>query len=404
MKPLSVSLITTATAVTATLLLGGASASSLAAEPAQNNYLLANRPVVDNEIRIGMSLPLTGPSAQVGSDLKAGVEASFKMVNDAGGIAGRKLKLVAYDDHYEPLRTVNNLEKLINQDRVFALCSTYGTPTTTATLAMLRDAKLPLVGCFTGAESLRTNIHPYVFHLRSGYLQESTGLVEHLVEDYGAKKIAVVVQNDGFGDAVTKSVQTALTARGLKLVATVKFVRNSLDVEQAVEELIAAQPEAVIIGGVAAPAAEIVRLARERKFQPYFCSVSFVGAESFLQQAGPAAEGVVISQVVPSPYDAATADATAYQKALKASLNGEPSYAGYEGYLNAQIIVNALRKCGKDLTTDSFLQAMQGTEFNLAGQFFTYGPAYRQGFKQVFFTCVRNGKIETVETFPPHQR
>ena len=399
MKPLPVSLITAVTAATL-LLVGG---TCPAAEPAQNNYLLVNRPVGNDEIKIGMTLPLSGPSAHVGADLVAGCEASFKAVNDAGGIAGRKLKLVAYDDHYEPLRTVLNLEKLINQDRVFALCSTYGTPTTTATLTMLRDAKLPLVGCFTGAESLRTNIHPYTFHLRSGYLQETTGLVEHLVNDYGAKKVAVVVQNDGFGDAVTKSVQTALTARGLNLAATVKFVRNSVDVEQAVEELIAARPEAVIIGGVAAPAAEIVKLSRERNFQPYFCAVSFVGAEDFLQRAGPAAEGVAISQVVPSPYDASSSDAAAYQKALKASLGGNPSYAGYEGYLNAQVIVNALRRCTRDLTTDSFLQAMQGDQFNLAGQVFTYSPAYRQGFKQVFFTCVRNGKIETVESFPPRQ-
>ena len=400
MKSLPARLITTVTA--ATLLLGGGTCP--AAEPAQNNYLLVNRPVGGDEIKIGMTLPLSGPSAQVGADLRAGCEASFKAVNDAGGIAGRKLKLVVYDDHNEPLRSVVNVEKMINQDQVFALCNSYGTPTTNATLGLLNDAKLPLVGCFTDGESLRSSVTPYVFHLRFNFLQETTSIVEHLVADCGAKKVAVVVQNDSFGDVMVKSAQRTLAERNLNLAATTRFVRNSVDVGRAVDELIAAQPDAVIIGGAAAPAAEIVKLARERGFRPYFCTVSFVGAEDFLQRAGPAAEGVVISQVVPSPYEDAAPNTAAYRKALQALPGVVPSHAGFEGYYNAQTIVDALRLCARDLTTESFFKALQEGQLDVEGQLNSTDVSPRQPFRQVFFTNVHDGKLETINTFPPLRR
>ena len=400
MKPLPARLITTVTAATL-LLVGG---TCPAAEPAQNNYLTVNRPVGNDEIKIGMTLPLSGPSAQVGADLRAGCEASFKAVNDAGGIAGRKLKLVVYDDHYEPLRSVVNVEKMINQDRVFALCNSYGTATTTATLGLLSDAKLPLVGCFTDNESLRNNVSPYVFHLRFTYLQETNGLINHLTTDCSAKKVAVVVQDDTFGDVMAKSVQRALAERGLGLAVTTKFIRNSVDVGRAVDDLIAAQPDAVIIGGGAASAAEIVKLARERGFRPYFCAVSFVGAEDFLQHAGPAAEGVVISQVVPSPYEDAAPNAAAYRKALQALSGATPSHAGFEAYLNAQLLVAALRECARDLTTDSFLKSLQDNQNEAESQVFSMDASPRQPFRQVFFTRVNNGKLESIDSFPSRQR
>ena len=191
--------------------------------------------VTDNEIRIGQSAVLSGPSANLGLEMKAGVEACFKAVNDRGGIGGRMLRLLTLDDGYEPERCAANTAKLITGERAFALLGYVGTPTCNAALPVFTASKVPFIGAFTGASSLRTPFNPNIFNVRAGYLDEGAPIVKQLTTF--ATKVAIFHQNDAYGNAVRESIERALKAQGLEPVAIATVERNSLDVRQATDVL-----------------------------------------------------------------------------------------------------------------------------------------------------------------------
>ena len=168
--------------------------------------------VTDTEITFGMSAPFSGPAKELGRAMKIGIDIAFSAVNDQGGVNGRKLKLIALDDGYEPARTVPNTKKLIEQDKVFALVGYVGTPTSVPAIPVFTEAKVPFVGPFTGAESLRTPFNRYIFHVRASYYDETDKIVEQVVS-IGGKNIAVFYQNDAYGQAGLKGVELAMTKR-----------------------------------------------------------------------------------------------------------------------------------------------------------------------------------------------
>ncbi|MBV9658569.1 MAG: ABC transporter substrate-binding protein [Verrucomicrobia bacterium] len=393
-------------ALSAALLLAATAAGLLspqighAGEARAATYLTLDRPVGAEEIKIGLCNAQTGRIASLGSGAKLGVEALFAQVNAAGGVNGRKLRLVAYDDLYEPLNSVVATNKLINDDRVFALCSTVGTPTTQAVVPMLNEAGLPLVGALSGAESLRNPANPLVFNVRAGYAQETQALVDHLVADCGVKKIAVFVQADGYGDAITRGVERALKSHALALAGRGAYVRNSTDVDDALAALTAAQPEAVIMGGSYPACAAFVKAAQQQaNFAPYYCSVSFVGTEPFIAAAGGAAEGVYISQVMPDPLDASNALVKDYQAAMRAMGQSVFTYSSLEGYANAWVLVEGLRAAGQELTVEKFIGALESLQLDLGGQPCAFGPSNRQGLRQIYLTKITGGKAVPVAGF-----
>ena len=210
---------------------------------------LAENGVTQNEIVIGMSNALSGPASGLGTGLKAGATAYIDMVNAAGGVNGRKIRLISYDDGYEPERTVVMTRKLVNQDKVFALFGFVGTPTSAAAVPYATKMGVPYIAPFTGAEFLRTPVSPFVFNVRASYFDETEGMVEHLTKDLGIKKIGVFIQDDGYGNAGKAGVNRALNKRGMRLAGEGKYIRNTTDVDAGLNALKAANPEAVIMVG-----------------------------------------------------------------------------------------------------------------------------------------------------------
>ncbi len=384
-----------------------AAVAVLAALPAPGRaaetYLNQNRPVSSAELKIGLSNAQSGRSGGLGTEVRRGCEAFFKKVNTAGGIHGRQVTLVAYDDRYEPLPCMVNTERLINADGVFALCNYVGTPTARAAQPMVDEARIPLVGLLTGAASLREPVDPYVFNVRASYNEETEALVDRLTRDRRAARIAVFVQHDGYGDAVQAGVEKALAKRGLTLVAAGTYTRNTVEVDAGLATLEAAKPDAVIMGGSYQPCAALVREAGARKFTPVFASVSLIGTEDFIRSAGPAAEGVVISQVLPSPEDAKVPLVAEYQVAMRA-LNQEGSrftYASLEGYVNAAVLAAGLRGAGPQPDTGKFVTALEKLDEDLGGIRCAFSPTSRQGSKAIYFTRVTNGHPQTVTDLTP---
>jgi len=354
--------------------------------------------VSPQEVAVGMSNALSGPASELGTRLKAGVEVYFGKVNASGGVNGRKLRLVSYDDAYEPGKCAAYTTKLVDTDNVFALLGYVGTPTSTAVLPLVSEAGIPFIAPLTGAASLRSPVNPVVFNVRASYFDETEYLVDHLTRDLGIKRIGIMVQSDSFGSAGEEGVLAALNKRSLPLQGKGSFKRNTEDVGAGLAALQEAKPEAVIMIGTYQSLAAVVKKAKAEGFKPKLATISFVGTESFVKALGPDGEGVYISEVMPSPEDPSVPLVGAYQKDMKAA--GERlDYGSLEGYIDAAVFVEGLRKGGAELTRVGFLASMNALQVDLGGVSVHYSPGNHQALKKVYGVRIQGGKALPLESF-----
>jgi branched-chain amino acid transport system substrate-binding protein len=360
----------------------------------------AENGVTKDEIVLGMSNALSGPASGLGTGLKAGATAYINKVNAAGGVHGRKIKLISYDDGYEPEQTAAMTRKLIDQDKVFALFGYVGTPTSSAAVPLATRSGVPYIAPFTGAEFLRNPVNPIVFNVRASYFDETAGMVEHLIKDLGIKKIGVFIQDDAYGNAGMAGVNRALNKRGLKLAGLGKYTRNTTDVDAGLASLKAANPDAVVMVGAYKACAAFVKKARASGFNPKFLNLSFVGTTNFINESGSDGEGVYITQVMPSPFDKSAEIVKRYQADMRNSDgNSQFEYTSLEGYVDAVVLVDALEKAGSNLTRASFLSAFQSLNINLGGVKVAFSPSDHQGSKSIFYTVVKDGKAMPITKF-----
>lgn len=309
-------------------------------------------------IVLGQSVPLTGPAAQLGLQMQLGAKACFEAVNAAGGVNGQPIVLKTLDDGYEPPRCKANTEKFIQED-VFALFGYVGTPTSVVALPLATAAKVPFIAPFTGAESLRDPFNKLVFHVRASYFDETELIVKQLTQ-LDIKKIAVFHQNDAYGQAGLKGVMRALEKRGLQPVAVATVERNSVDVAAALKTLVPAQPEAIVQISAYKSCAAFIREARKAGYFGQFYNVSFVGTQALADELGKDAAGVVVSQVMPSPFGTAAGLVHEYQQALtKFDPKAEPNYTSIEGYVAARVMVDALRRAGAKPSREALIGALE---------------------------------------------
>jgi ABC-type branched-subunit amino acid transport system substrate-binding protein len=298
-----------------------------------------------NKIVLGQSAAFTGPAAQLGIQFHQGARIWFDQVNAQGGVAGKTIELRALDDGYEPDRCAANTQKLIAED-VHALFGYIGTPTSLAALPLLTKAQIPFIAPFTGAMGLREPFNRQVFHLRASYNDE-TALIVRQLTNLGLKKIAVFHQNDAYGKAGLDGVTLALEKLGLKPVATAPVERNSVDVAAAVRTINAAAPDAVVQISAYKSCAAYIRAARAAGYGGTFYNVSFVGTQALADELGKDGAGVVVSQVVPSPYSAARPIAREFVEAVrKVGGDAQANFSSMEGYLAAKVVTEGLKRAG----------------------------------------------------------
>jgi len=344
-------------------------------------------------IVLGQSAPLTGPSAQLGLQMQLGAKACFESVNSAGGVNGLPIVLHTLDDGYEPARCKANTEKFI-QDDVFALFGFVGTPTSLAALPLATQAKLPFIAPLTGADGLREPFNKLVFHVRASYMDETELIVKQLTE-LGLKKIAVFHQNDAYGQAGLVGVQRALARRKLTPTAVATVERNSTDVALAVKTLAAAQPEAIVQVSAYKSCAAFIRAARKAGYGGLFYNVSFVGTQALADELGKDAAGVVVSQVMPSPFGAAVGLVDDYQHALKKlDPKAEPNYTSIEGYIAARVVVEALKRMGRP-TREALVGALETLPaYESRGYQLRFGPNRHVGSSFVELSMLTaDGKV-----------
>ncbi len=351
--------------------------------------------VTGGEIRIGQFAAQTGPAAELGKRIQLGILAHFSAVNAAGGVNGRTLKLVSRDDGYEPEKAAAAVKALIEEDKVFALIGSVGTPTTLAAMPAINAAGILLIGPFTGAQALREPFNRNLFHVRASYFDETERIVQHL-STVGVTKIAVFYQNDSYGKAGLEGVIRALTKRNLKPAATVTVERNSIDVAGPLAEILKAGPEAVIQISAYKSCAALIKQARAKSYGGQFFNVSFVGSKALAEELGDASTGVSISQVVPFPYIPSSAIVREYQQRMVEAGNKDFDFSSMEGFLAAKVLTEGLRRAGtKGLTRESLITALEALrDYNMGGFTVSYGPGNHEGSRYTDMTIVgRSGKF-----------
>ena len=380
--------------------------------------------VTDDEIVLGTSAAFSGPSRGLGIELYRGAMAYFEHINGQGGVRGRQVVLKLYDDGYQPDPCVNNTQLLMREDRVFLLFGYVGTPTVTRVLPMLKkfqDQGMYLFFPFTGAQPQREPPYgDFAFNLRASYRQETAGLVDNFVA-VGRRRIAVFYQADAYGRSGWAGVRAALRKHGLSMVGEATYRRGEKftgTMRQQVDILKEAQPDAVICIGAYAACAAFARDAVDLGLPLPIANLSFVGSENLLKllsddqrDSRRYTDWLVNSQVVPS-YEDVSIPAVKEYRTLMARYNPEPpalvqesytpfphSFVSLEGFLNAKLMVEVLRRLGDRPTRNDLEDAVFTVrDFDLGvGEQVSFGPERRQGLQRVYYTVVQNGRFVTLQ-------
>lgn len=357
----------------------------------------ADQGVTDAEVVFGMTAALSGPSRDLGQQMRLGVETAFAAQNQAGGVHGRKLSLVAVDDGYEPERTKAAVRDLVERRKVFGLIGSVGTPTSAVALPYALDRGLLFFGALTGADFLRNDPPDrYVFNYRASYAEETAATVKHLVEARRVRpsQIAVFAQDDGFGDSGFEGVSYMMRRYRVDpaQLIRVSYRRNTSDVTEAVRTIRAnaAKVRAVVMVATHRAAARFVQKLRDLDL--VFTTVSFGGSNELaeqLVQLGPRyAEGVMVTQVVPLPTSRASF-VLKYQRDLARFAPTErASFLSLEGYLAASLLIEGLQRAGRSLTTENLVSALENIKSLDVGigTALTFGPSEHQASHKVWLT------------------
>ncbi len=383
--------------------------------------------VFDDKVIIGQFAVFRGPSAGLGTEVWRGATAYIAEVNANGGVHDRKIELISRDDTYNPEPAVEAFKKLMGEDKVFALFNSVGTPTLYAVLPELektKEQKLVLLGNFTGGQKQReAPFLEQVYNVRAGYNQETRESVENYIK-LGHRKIGVFIQNDAYGEAGLSGTKLAVRQLNekdptLKLpeVVVTRYERGQkFDVSNAkqVEELKAKGVDAIVSVGAYQACAGFVRDARNAGYQAPISNVSFVGADTLIRMLNQyekdsgkkVTTNLINTQVVPS-WEAVEVPVVAEYRNLVDKRNPTPpadlqdpnyrslrySFGALEGFVNAKVLVEALKRSGKDLTRAKFqtsLASIRDWDPGL-GAPVTFGAADNQGLDKVWITGAKDG-------------
>ncbi len=358
--------------------------------------------IFPDKIVFGQTAAIGGPAAELGLGMQLGILAAFKEKNDAGGINGRRLELITLDDGYEPDRAVENTKKLINAKKVFALIGGVGTPTSGAIEPIITKNKIPYIGPFTGAEFLRKPYKRYIINIRGSYYQETEIMAKYLVDNLGLSKISILYQDDSFGTAGESGLEMALKKRNLNFHGEARYKRNTEAVKRAVLELSNNTPEAIVMIGTYKPLAKFVKLYQDFKGNPKFIALSFVGTEAFAQKLGAAGKDIVITQVVPSPFNTKLEIVKKYKNAIfNYAPEAKLGHVSLEGYIVGLVAITLLENTNDELTRENFIDAVSkvGT-FNFEELNLNYGTEDNQGMDTIYGTKLTGDrKFETFNNF-----
>ncbi len=336
--------------------------------------------VTPTEIRLGASQVLSGPLGPQTQQYGEGARLMFDAVNAAGGIHGRKISFTSLDDGFDPKRAAENTRKLIEDQKVFMLFNSTGTAQTAAVLPILKASKTILFGPVTGASSMREGVNPYLFHVRAGYANETERIFSQL-KQIGVTRVAYFYQDDGLGKTLLGEVKKASASANLPLVAEIRLDPAAPDFAAAASATAQANPQAVIVGTAGLTFPNYVKAVLNTSARPAFYGYSVASLDVIHRELKDKARGIILAQIMPSLRNTTIPVVAEYLKVLKAkSSEALPSASQFEGFVHARLLVEGLRRTGRDLSTASFTQTLENTGEIAFGRFTArYSPRSHNG-------------------------
>lgn len=353
---------------------------------------------VDKQIILGSSLPLSGINQELGQEVIQGANTYFSHINARGGIRGKNIHLIYYDDKYEPQNTLKNIDTLINKHKAFALFGFVGTPTVKKILPIVKENSIPFIAPYTGASFLRNSRVTSIINFRASYQQEIDALVDYLHNEKGIEKFAIFYQNDDYGEEGYIAAVEALGKRELRLVSEGTYKRNTLSIRHALNEIQSARPEAIIIAGAYKPSAHFIKKARECCFtDTIFAPISFVNSNALVDELDGKAENIIFSQTVPSYHDTSLPVAREYLDLLRFYYpKKKPTYASFESFLAAKSLVIALKKTKEPITRENFLEELKNLP-NDALESIPIDYHHKQLLNTVYLSVYESGKFHLIQ-------
>ncbi len=352
-------------------------------------------------IKIGISAPLNGHMSYVGINMVHGIMSGFNAANDSGGISGRRIELIAYDDDYSPPMMISNVKRLITEDKVLALIGLVGTPTTLVALKLIRDYKIPLLFPFTGAHELRYPGQPCVFNLRAGYRDECAAAVDYYIR-HGKQRFAIFYQDDAYGENGRVGITHRLLKYDIDPLCKVAYQRGTTsDLSLFVEKIMEFKPEVIaMIGTYKICGAFIKNAVKHGMKNTSFYNISFVGGYHLASMLKDVSADVIVSQVLPAPDAADYKGVMEYRRSLKRYFpDDKPNMVSFEGFLNAKLTLIALNKMNKNVSKANLINILENMDaIDLGiGKKIKFSPENHNGLHSVFLTKLVKGELIPIE-------
>lgn len=389
----------------------GATKATASSTSAEKTGAPGSSGITDTEVLFGMSSAFSGAVKELGRDMRRGFELAFAVANDAGGVHGRKLKLVALDDGYDPGRTLEVMQELVERRKVFAIVGNMGSSTAAVSLPYVLEKRVVFFGPLSGSAILRKRPPDrYVFNYRPSYAEETAAAVRYLVgiRRIPTSQIGVFYQDDEFGKAGLSGVEEQLLKEAGDPAQMVRMIyrRNSANVAEAVQIVAKerARLRAVVMVATSQAAIQFIQQTRDLGATLVFSNVSAVDsnalAEALVGAGKSYTNDVMVTQIVPHPNSSSTA-ALEYQSAMKKFGNDEsPGFVAFEGFIGGKILVEGLRRAGRDFNTESLiasLEELRNLDLGL-GVTVTFTPTDHQASHKVWGTALQpDGSFKSIK-------
>jgi ABC-type branched-subunit amino acid transport system substrate-binding protein len=332
-----------------------------------------------SKVTLGQSAALSGPTSALGQGMKDGARAYFK--------GNKNVVLKASDDKYEPVICRKNTNNFISRG-IDVLFGYVGTPTAKVCAPIAMKAKKIFFGPFTGASFLSdVKNYPYSFSIRATYGMETEKMVDMLVKS-GKKKIAIFVQDDGFGEIGKKGVVAALKKRGLTLTGEGRYKRNTLRVTEGIESVIKSKADGVIMIGAYGPCSAAIKALRKGGVDAPVLNISFVGSKAMSAALGKDTKNVFVSQVIPDPWNTKLPIVKEYQSKIDKDKIG---FISFEGYIAARVLDEALKNIKYNMTSSDQLKAeIEKLNFDLGGLSVKFGKDDHRALSETYMTAINS--------------
>ncbi len=354
--------------------------------------------VTPDRIVLGTSAAQTGPVKVYGDEMQIGAKAFFDRFNKSGGAHGRKVDIVYLDDGYQPERAFENTKKFVEEIKVFSMFGYVGTPTTAAIMPYVKKSEVPFLFPYTGGDFLRTPVVKNIFNTRVSYSDETYELTKYAVKELGIKDFGVFFQDDAYGTAGKTGIDRALGEAGLRSKVLGSYIRNTDNLDIALEEIMKVKPKAVFLVAVKKTAVNFIKKAAEKGYKPIYLAPSPVGTLDLIEAIGKEADNVYLAEVLPFPTDTSFQIVRDYQRDMKEIGQTRFSHITLEGYFNSAVTAEALKRAGKDLTRAKLTSAFEGMKgVDIGGIKVSFSGSQHQGLSQIFLVNIKAGQATPVK-------